>query len=116
MKKLLLLFTITFLLSSCEKDYYLIPANEVPRWLKDRISHDEKIIQSDPQSGLDVAAWIRYKYEGDYYFEHRNGLSSLGPEQYDFDGNKYQPEDIFEYMENRCCKRFVWKGPNYIDY
>ena len=107
---------ISFFALSCEKDYYLIPANEIPRWLKKRIAEDEKKIAADPMSGLDVAAWIRYKYEGDYYFEYRNGLSSLGPEQYDYDGNKYQPEDIFEYMENRCCKRFVWKGPNYINY
>ena len=118
MKKIMLIAIISLIAFSCEKDYYLIPANEVPRWLKDRISHDEKIIQSDPQSGLDVAAWIRYKYEGHYFFEYRNGLSSSGPKVYDYSGDQIMlnQEPYLDFETEKCCKQFVWKGPNYINY
>ncbi|MDP2424640.1 MAG: hypothetical protein Q8M23_09875, partial [Bacteroidales bacterium] len=37
----------------------LVCGDEVPAWLKDRIAHDEEIIKSNLQSGLDFAAWIR---------------------------------------------------------
>lgn len=119
MKKIVTLFVVTLFLISCEKwPDFLIPSSEVPRWLKERISDDEKKIKSDSQSGLDVAAWIRYKFQGDYYFEYRNGFSSLGPGKFDFDSNKIMlnQEPYLNFETEKCCKQFVWKGPNYIDY
>jgi hypothetical protein len=119
MKKLLLLFSFMFFLASCEKwPDFLIPSSEVPRWLKERIAHDEKAIESNPQSGLDPSAWIRYQFEGKYYFEYRNSFSSLGPEKFNYDGVKIMlnQEPYLNFETDKCCKQFVWKGPSYIDY
>jgi hypothetical protein len=119
MKKLLFLFAFCLLTVSCEKwPDLLIPGSEVPRWLKERISKDEKKIKSDPQSGLDVAAWIRYNFRGDYYFEYRNGFSSLGPEIFNFKCTKIMlnQEPYLNFEAEKCCREFVWKGPHYIDY
>lgn len=113
MKKLLILIVISLSISACQKDGTL-PENDIPQWLKDRIAHDEMIIETDPQSGLDIAAWIRYKYEKEYYFEYHNLLSSAGPETYSITGTEYHPSDYLDYKDNRCCKVLVWKGPNYI--
>lgn len=87
-------------------------------WLKERISHDEKIIGSDPQSGLEISAWIRYKFDGKYFFEYRNGFSSLGPEKFNYDGVKIMlnQDPYLNFERDKCCKQFVWKGPSYIDY
>ena len=118
MKKLLLLISFTFFLISCQKDNYLIPNSEVPKWLKERIAQDEKAISSNPQSGLDVTAWIRYKYNDNYYFEYRNGLSNGGPEIYTYDGIQIMlnQDPYLNFNSEKCCKQFVWKGPNYLDY
>jgi len=116
MKTLISFLILFFCLCACIKDPFLIPTSEIPQWLQDRITHDEKIIQSDQQSGLDITAWIRYKYKNSYYFEYHNMIWSSGPEYYDFDGNKILliNEPYLEYNTQKCCKKFVWKGPNYI--
>jgi hypothetical protein len=115
MKKLLPILVLFFCLVSCKKDNYLIPSSEVPKWIQERISHDEKVISSDPKSGLDIAAWIRYKYNSSYYFEYLNLLSSAGPEIYDSAGNKIKlyNEPYIDYSSKKCCRQFVWKGPSY---
>ena len=116
MKKLVLLIAVLSLVISCEKDY-LIPDSEVPDWLRKRIAQDEKLIKSNPQTGLDIAAWIRYKYQSDYYFEYHNLLSSAGPVAYDYDGLVMSNrEQYLKYNADKCCKKFVWKGPSYIEY
>ena len=114
MKKIVLILLLPLLVISCEKERF-VAQDEIPKWLKDRIEHDEMIIASNPQSGLDCAAWIRYKYEKNYYFEYINMLSSSGPQIYDYSGTRYFPPDIFDYQENRCCKMYVWKGSWYWD-
>jgi hypothetical protein len=119
MKKLIILFSLTLFLFSCEKwPDFLIPDSEVPKWLKERIADDEKVIKSNPQSGLDAAAWIRYKYNNEYYFEYRNNFSSLGPEKFDYDGNKIivTQAPYLNFEKDKCCKQFVWKGQTYIDF
>jgi hypothetical protein len=119
MKKVFSLITLCVLFVSCEKGpNLLLPGSEVPDWLKARIASDEKKIESNPQSGLDVAAWIRFKFRDAYYFEYRNGLSSAGPEIYNFSGNKIllTQEPYINFQAEKCCKEFVWKGPSYIDY
>jgi len=112
----LLLFFL-FIFSSCEKED-LKPKDEIPGWLRERITQDEKEIKSNPQSGLDIGAWIRYRYLGDYYFEYHNLLSSSGPYIYDYSGIiivKYQ-DPFSNYNANKCCKQYMWKGPAYIEY
>ena len=119
MKKFLCFITITLFLTSCEKwPNFLIPSSEVPRWLKERISDDEKTIKSDSLSGLRFTAWIRYEYDGDYFFEFRDPLSSSGPKVFDYDGDKtmFNHETYLNFKTERCCKQFVWKGPSYFDY
>jgi len=116
MKTLISFVILVFCLSACTKDPFLIPTSEIPKWLQDRITRDEKIIKSDPKSGLDITAWIRYKYNNSYYFEYHNMIWSSGPEYYDFDGNKILliNEPYLDYNSKKCCKKFVWKGPNYF--
>jgi hypothetical protein len=103
------------LVSSCEKSQY-VPENEVPEWLKSRIASDELTISADPHSGLDIAAWIRYKYMGEYYFEYHNLLFSSMPPVYKYDGTtiNYAGTEYTRYQENKCCGRYVWKGPAYF--
>jgi len=118
MKKLLFLFSFTLILISCEKwPDFLIPSSEVPRWLKERIAHDEKILNSTPQSGLEFSAWIRYKWNDEYFFEYRNGLSSAGPEKYTYTGDKMTlNQEYLNFEKEKCCKEIVWKTAGYIDY
>ena len=116
MKKILLLLLPALLLISCEKDY-LVPASEVPEWLEDRIAETEKEIRSNPKSGLDMCAWVRYTYEDDYYYEWINLLSSYLPHLYNQKGElmTFDSMDIDRYYDEKCCKQFIWKGANYID-
>lgn len=117
LKQSFFLFLLVFTISSCEKDY-LIPKGEVPDWLKERIAQDEKEIELNPQSGLDIAAWIRYKYQSNYYFEYHNLLMSSMPPVYDYDGDIviFNQDSYQKFHNDKCCKQFVWKGPSYIEY
>jgi len=116
MKKILLLLMPALLLISCEKSY-LVPAAQVPEWLEDRIAETEKEIRSNPKSGLDICAWVRYTYEDDYYYEWINLLSSHWPHLYNQKGElmTFDSMDIHRYYDEKCCKKFIWKGANYID-
>jgi hypothetical protein len=117
MKKIMLfLLPVMMLLASCEKNY-LVPSDEVPSWLKDRIAETEQEIQSNPKSGLDICAWIRYTYKGDYYYEWINLLSSTWPHLYNHKGEMMTSGllDFNKYWDEKCCKRFIWKGSAYID-
>lgn len=116
MKRLLLILICSFSLLSCEREL-LIPNSEVPDWLKDRINHDEAIIRDSPRSGLDIAAWIRYRYDGKYFFEYLNLLSSAFPSIYNYEGiqvmTSYDEHQAF--ISERCCKQYVWKGKSYFE-
>lgn len=116
MKKILLVLLPAILLISCEKQY-LVPADEVPEWLKTRIAEIEDEIEANPKSGLDIGAWIRYEYNDQYYFEWHNLLSSSFPPIYDTDGNimTYSWDNSSGYQKDKCCKKFVWKGPSWND-
>ena len=116
MKKIMLLLLPAMMLVSCEKNY-LVPDGEVPSWLKDRIAETEKEIQSNPKSGLDICAWVRYTYKGDYYYEWINLLSSTWPHLYNHKGEwmTLSTMEIEKYRDEKCCKQFIWKGSNYID-
>lgn len=116
MKTIMLFLLPAILLVSCEKDY-LVPSNEVPGWLKDRIAETEQEIQSNPKSALDICAWVRYTYKGDYYYEWINLLSSTWPHLYNQKGEMmtFSTMDFEKYWEGKCCKQFIWKGSDYID-
>ena len=114
MKNTLLFFTVTFLCFSCEKDY-LIPSNEVPEWLKEKISQDEAIIKSDPKLMPNYGAWLRYEFQGEKYYEYDNPLSSLSRNPYSQDGVRVNTTiaPFTDYWNDKCCEKFVWKAPNY---
>jgi hypothetical protein len=99
---------------ACEKEY-LIPKNEIPGWLKDKISHDEKIIKSDPKMMENYGAWIRYEFEDETYFEYDNPLSSTSRNPYSQEGTRINTTllPFTEYWNNKCCEKFVWKAPKY---
>ena len=90
---------------------------EIPSWIQERIYHDEQIVKSNPRSGLDIAAWIRYEYKGKFFYEYLNLFSSAGPEIYQNDGTKFNNSeiDIFDYQSEKCCRYYLWRGPSYID-
>ncbi len=115
MKKIIFLLALVLLTVACEKSK--TQDFEIPAWIQERINHDEEIIRSNPQSGLDIAAWIRYEYNSKLYYEYLNLLSSSGPEIYQNDGTKLQYADIniYEYQSEKCCRYYVWRGPSYID-
>jgi hypothetical protein len=116
MKRIIILFSFALLILSCEK-VKIVPNPEIPNWLQDRIAHDEEIIKSSPQSGLDIAAWIRYYYDGNYYFEYLNLLSSAGPPTYNYEGTQiiFNQDTYLAYKSNRCCKYYIWKGSSYFE-
>ncbi|MBK9389187.1 MAG: hypothetical protein IPN68_02975 [Bacteroidetes bacterium] len=117
MKHYLLTIPLLIFLVSCEKSSdYLIPESEVPEWLKTSIAQDKKTLESDPRSSLNISAWIRTEYKGDYYFEFINLLSSAGPRTYKSDGTEFMYTDngFMDYQSGKCCKKYVWKGPDYF--
>jgi hypothetical protein len=65
MKKLVFLLALVLLTVACEKSK--TQDFEIPTWIQERINHDEEIIRSNPQCGLDIAAWIRYEYNSKVY-------------------------------------------------
>jgi hypothetical protein len=114
MKKTHLLIIGTLLCFSCEKEY-LIPKNELPGWLKDEISQDEKIIKSNPKLMQSYGAWIRYEFKSEFYYEYDNPLSSESRNPYSQDGVWINTtiSPFTDYWDDKCCERFVWKAPNY---
>jgi hypothetical protein len=121
MKKLFTFIAFCLLLTSCNKisaPNLLLPGSQVPKWIQEKIISDEMEIAANPQSGLDISAWIRYEFQDAYYFEYRNGYSSSGPVVYNYKGTKIllnQPP-FTSFETGKCCKAFVWKSIHYIDY
>jgi hypothetical protein len=115
MKNIYFLFALSILFFSCEKDDYLIPNEEVPEWLKERISEDEATIKSDPKLMPNYGAWIRYEFQGAYYYEYDNYLSSLSRNPYSQEGVRVDLTiaAFTDYQTDKCCKKFVWKAPSY---
>jgi hypothetical protein len=118
MRKLVLLFTFSLIFFSCEKDY-LIPEDEIPEWLKTKIKQEEQIIKESPHLMNAYGAWLRYKWQNEYYFEYHNFLSSSSPVPIKVNGERLYiiANDInTDYCKEKCCKQFVWKAPKYKDY
>jgi hypothetical protein len=117
MKKFALMIAFSLILFSCEKDY-LIPEKEVPEWLKTSISQDEKLIKDSPQTWKNYGAWIRYKFQNEYYFEYQNVLSSSLPKPISAKRDTlqfYVFDTTTDYFKEKCCKQYVWKAGEYKD-
>jgi hypothetical protein len=118
MKKLMLLLIFPFVIFSCNKDY-LVPGNEVPGWLKTKIRQDEQKISDTPKLMYAYGAWLRYRWQNEYYFEYHNVLSSSSPIPISFNGDTLHINawDInTDYYKEKCCKQYVWKAPEYDEF
>ncbi len=119
MKKLFFVLASCLFLSSCEKKVEFVPENEIPTWLKTKIQQNELALLQNPKNiVISGSAWIRYKWNNDYYFENWVMTSSTFafPISFDRDTLKVCPVCIgTDYYDNKCCKQFVWKGANYLE-
>jgi hypothetical protein len=117
MKKTAILLFFSLMLLSCEKDY-LIPGKEVPGWLKSKIRQDEKFMSANPSSCLYYGAWLRYTWNGEYYFEYHCSCSSASPLAISAKGDTLHgvANDVTtDYYKGKCCRELVWKAPEYTD-
>lgn len=114
MQKAVFLVGIIILLGSCQKEY-LVPAREVPEWLKERIAADEQVIQEDPTLMAGYGAWMRYQFRGDMYYEYINLLSSKYPDTFNESGQEVNlvDEPYLDYWDDKCCGTYIWRGPGY---
>ena len=65
------------------------------------------------------AAWIRYKWQEEYYFEYHNMASSflIMPISATGDTLHFSPgATSTNYYKEKCCRQYVWKGPNYKEF
>lgn len=111
------MFFFCLLFFSCEKDN-LIPENEIPVWLKTKINQDENIIKQSPNSGVAYGAWLRYKWQNEYYFEYYNNLSvsSSLPIPISVNGDSLiiiSGGTNSDYWSKKCCLQYAWKAPKY---
>ncbi|HCM60261.1 MAG TPA: hypothetical protein DIS74_07800 [Bacteroidales bacterium] len=115
MKRVLLLLLPIMLLTACEKQY-LVPSDEVPSWLKEMIREAEEGESNPPMYGSDFGAWVRYKYDGNYFFEWINPVSSSFPPVYNLEGNPVMEQMVdAPYQNGKCCKKYIWKGSAFPD-
>ena len=96
----------------------MIPDNEVPKWLKEKIAEDEATIKEDPKLMANYGAWIRYKFNDERYYEYDNPLSSLRRNPYAESGERINTQEspFTEYENRKCCENYVWKAPGYKEY
>lgn len=115
MNRIIVVLIIFSVLAACSKDKE--QADELPKWLQERISIDEDEIAADPQSYKTLGAWIRYNYSGAIYFEYHNLIFSSFPKVHNYDSTEmiYSGTEYTEYQKNKCCKKFVWKGSSYVE-
>jgi hypothetical protein len=110
MKRVLLLLLPVIMLTACEKQN-LVPSGDVPGWLKELIREAEEGQSTTPMLASDMGAWVRYKYEGNYYFEWINPIMSSFPPVYDVAGDQVMEQAVYApYQTGKCCKKYVWKG------
>jgi hypothetical protein len=122
MIRTLIVVSISLLLFSCDKislkTGYLIPKEELPNWLVASIEHDEKIIEASPKGYLAWGAWTRSKWNNEYYFQYVNYLSSkiIPPISELGDTLDIPPLTSTDYYKEKCCTKYVWKGPKFTDW
>lgn len=113
MKKLLIVLLVSISTLSCEKDN-LIPKKDIPDWLKESIDALEQKIEAEPTTSQAYGSWVRYEWKNNYYFEFINPISSLSATPKDMNGDLLN--NYSEYLNEKCCMRYVWKGPKYKEY
>jgi hypothetical protein len=64
-----------------------------------------------------MTVWSRYSYEGSYYYEWYNVLSSAFPPVYNTNGElmTFSSDLYMQYQTEKCCRTIVWKSPDYPD-
>jgi hypothetical protein len=119
MRIILWLFIFSFLLISCEKKETFVPENEIPEWLKNEIANYDLALKRNPKDPvINSIAWIRYEWKNEFYFEFQSMISSsfAYPVSFNRDTLKQCPVCIgTEYHDNKCCKKYVWKGGIYFE-
>ncbi|MEH0155897.1 hypothetical protein V6R21_17255 [Limibacter armeniacum] len=103
---------------SCQKDDEVNPVLvELPTWLEERIIDDNAQIESDSMSMANFGAWKSYIYEGEFYFQYSNPVSSKAFDIYSLSGVAVDWSQMsFEtYSKMKCCESIVWKAPKYIE-
>ncbi|MGD1890978.1 MAG: hypothetical protein ACFB15_10345 [Cyclobacteriaceae bacterium] len=114
---LILAFEIVFLFFvACQSDEPADVNPELPAWLEERIQEDESIINSDSTLLPNYGAWIRHQYQGSYYFEYDNPLSSVFLEVYTLEGKLtgWSHAEFTAYLDKRCCETYLWKASKYM--
>ncbi len=112
MKKTIVLILLTLAMWSCEKDNPGL-IDDIPDWLRTQISVLEQEIKADPSSLIAYTAWVRYKWKKEYYFEYINPPSSFGSLPVCSDGKNLDSAICDIYEKEKCCMKYVWKGPKY---
>lgn len=114
MNRVILIISFVLAISACKEEETYLDVKD-PEWLQSRIERDEGLIEANPDSGFEKAAWIRFEWEGDYYFDYINLDNSAGAETYTYDGSKlsFSAEALAEYLAKRCCEHVIWVGPGY---
>lgn len=99
---------------SCEKHTQRLPEG-TPQWLKDRIAQTEENIINDPTSSLRITAWLQYEFQNERYYENDISYSSYYPHLYNKHGQAPAGDSfaIEEYLITKCCRKLIWKGPDY---
>ncbi len=113
------MFLLSIALFSCERALPDVPESEIPDWLKTRISLDEQRIEVSPKTMSAWGAWIRYKWQNEFYFEYNNVLSSTTIVPISEKGDslyKNANETNMKYYNEKCCKQYVWTAPKYKEY
>jgi hypothetical protein len=112
MKKFLFILLLSISAMSCEKDEF-ISNKDIPDWLKTQISGLEQEIKADPTTLQAYTAWVRYEWKKEYYFEYINPPSSFHPLPNCMDGKNLDSVVWDIYEKEKCCMKYVWKGPKY---
>ena len=116
MKKIFVLVLVSILFFSCNKDKD--SNSDLPLWLQDKITAEEAEIAANPTSVYVLGAWMIYSYQGASFFEYHNNTFSSLPKVYYYDGTEmtYSGTIYTEYQAGKCCKQFIWRGADYVDY
>ncbi len=116
MKEISILFIVLVCAIACGKSDMVDP-EEIPQWLKTEIQNMESEMFEDPHSMHHNAAWIRYTYKNNFYYEYYSPLMSSFPKPYDESRAHafLDPSMLETYRSERKNKKYVWKGPRFTD-
>ncbi len=102
MKKIAIVFLLSLLVMSCEKDEKLPPN---PEWLNTMISQ----LENSPLPGISIYA---YKWNENYYYRVSNPISScLYCDMYDYSGARltWTDDEFKDFETNGKLIKAVWE-------